>query len=252
MLPHINAAVELTDEDGVVYHATVLFIGETYVALSRPEDAPEELIPTEEEFVLSWAGANGLLSVPVRTLERLARGSEHVLWEASPIGEYLRTQRRDNVRIGVNRPMTIANLDGETGESEKAILRDVSEVALRCSLPDLAWLEAEPGTHTRVRFTLSDDEGDDDEFVTYAHVQLVREAREGKRDVAHVVVMFDAKAPWKNDLRNAIFAEQRKIAEQRRQFQEMLRADERKEQVPTPRPTAPAPPPAKKPWWRRR
>ena len=252
MLPHINAAVELTDEDGAVYHATVLFIGETYVALSRPEDAPDELIPTEEEFLLSWAGANGLLSVPVRTRERLARGSEHMLWEASPIGEHLRTQRRENVRISVNRPMTIANLDGETGESQKAMLRDISEVALRCSLADLAWLEVEPGTHTRVRFTISDDEGDDEEFVTYAHVQLVREAKEGKKDAAHVVVTFDAKAPWKNDLRNAIFAEQRKIAEQRRQLQERMRADETRGSVPPPRPVAPPAAPAKKPWWRRR
>jgi hypothetical protein len=249
VLPHINAAVELAGTDGVVYHAAVLFIGETYVALSRPEEADEEFVPTEEQFELSWAGANGLLTVPVRTRERLARGGGHVLWETTPIGETTRIQRRDNVRIPVNRRMTIANLDGPTGESERAMLRDVSEVALRCSVRNLDWLEAEAGTHTRVRFTISEDE---EEFVSYAHVHLVREVKEGKYDVAHVVVIFDAKAPWKNDLRAAIFAEQRKIAEQRRQFHEQIRAEEAAAHLDVPETPPHRPDPERRHWWSRR
>ena len=215
MLPKINTPVQLDDLYGTLFPTTVAFIGDTYIALVRPLNAMSDYSTKDKLYQLSWPGDNGLLTVPVRVTERPGRDDEHLIWEAAPLAEHKRTQRRAHVRVDVNRPIEVANLAAD-GVFKRGELLDISESALRFSMQNLEWLQIVDDTKIHVRFSMTPEEN----FFAYARVLYKRAKLVNGMMYAEVVADFDASREWKSDLRASIFAQQRRLAAARQKREE--------------------------------
>lgn len=211
MSPHLGASVTLVGDDGEAITSIVVFADDHQIYLAVPQEWGERPRPEGVPFELSWPGDNGAHVVPVAaSTEEDSRGKW--LWKLIRTGDHRFDQRRLYVRVAVRGAMTIANLVGDTGESERATLLDVSETSLCCAVPDVAWLDAGAKTPVRVRFTVADNQ-----FATNGEVlRSTRIGSEHNPKGARVVVLFEHRMDFANRLRRAVFEEQRRrIAEER-------------------------------------
>jgi len=237
VLPLIDTAVELRAPDGDVIPAVVAFVTDTYAAVERPSAVAEGTVPDGSLFDLMWPGSNGVNILPVRVTERTGRGETRV-WEAAAAGEPQLVQRRAFVRASMSAPMTLTDRSVDGAPAEDALLLDVSEAALRCTVYGDAWSRMANGSAAAVSFVV-----DDTPFISEGTVLRTRRT-EGDPAV-EVIVMFESGETFTTMLRAAVSAERRRLL-----------ADDALELVPAGAPSAvpePAvPAPRQRKWWRLR
>jgi len=239
VFPLINAAVEFRAPDGTVVSARIAFVAEAYAAVERPADHPAEDVPSGALYDLMWPAPNGVNIQPVSVTERPGRGGT-LIWEAAEAGEHRLEQRRAYVRVSLTAPMTVTDLaDQAGGRPEDAVLLDVSEAALRCSVQGERWEQMENGSPVQVLLTV-----DETPFSTRGTV--LRTRKEEGDPAVEVIVMFDADAAFTAGMRRAVFAEQRRILAEERAAEEFLALDPR-----TPEPAS-ATAPRHRRWWQLR
>ncbi len=210
MLPRMNQPVDLSDDQGLDFHAVVLIDFDDSVILLKPVTASEDTAPFFSRFTMRWTTDEALVSVPVRVTEGVLPGFDRPIWEVTPEGDHEHIQRRSNRRLPMSRTMQITNFLVDQSTAEEAQLLDISESGLRCSLPNLDWLRVPLGTNTRVRFSLIED---GEEFIADAGVAQVRAHPYRGQIVAQVVTMFRVRELWTERLRRAISGEEVRRAE---------------------------------------
>jgi len=211
MSPHLGASVTLLGDDGEAITSMVVFSDDHQIYVAVPGEWGARPQPDGLFFEVTWPGTNGAHVLPVVAYaEEVAHGRH--LWRLTISGEYRFDQRRRYVRVRVQTPMTIANLVGASGDSERATMLDVSETSLSCAVDDVTWLDAPAKTPVRVRFTVADLQ-----FVANGVVlRTTPIGSDHNPEGARVVVIFEHRMDFADRLRRAVFEEQRRrIAEER-------------------------------------
>jgi len=213
MSPHLGASVTLMGDDGEAISSMVVFSSDDDIFVVVPEEWGVRQLLEGTPFELIWPGKNGAHVLPVWA--RIHDGPKgKPLWALTQAGDYRFEQRRRYVRLSMRVPMTIANLIGDTGDSEQATLIDVSETSLLCGTSNLEWLDVGVKTPVRVRFIVADTP-----FVTNGTVlRTTLIGSEHSPKGVRIVVLFDERTDFADALRRSVFEEQRRRIAQEREL----------------------------------
>ena len=209
LLPPINTHVELRDHGGRVFVSRVESVDDGLVTVARPSDFPvTETFEHGYKLDVLWPTENGVHTLPTK-VATVTRDGLLPVWVLEPLGDTLREQRRNFVRLSLGIPMTLSRVEGEDHDPIKCVLADVSEAALRCQMRKRDDIELDANTVVRAGFTI-----DQTAFAltgTVLRWRYVPAAEDPKLDDIEVIMMFDIDEQIASQLRRAVFAEQIRI-----------------------------------------
>lgn len=202
-LPGIHRLVTIADLDGREFRSRVEDGDGRVLVLARPLTLPlEHDFELGRELLVSWPDPGGVTVATARLVDKRARGSLG-LWVTELIGDPVRHQRRQFVRVPAIGPIELMVAGGEPGAPFAHVagyLLDISEAALRCALRTT---DAESVLGAEA--LLGSFELDGTRFTLAATVLRAASAREDEHEF---VLEFQIDERSADELRRRVFAEQ--------------------------------------------
>jgi hypothetical protein len=202
--PDVNDPVVLRDHADREYHSRVEHVGDGELTVARPLDlrVDSDLGP-EANLLVTWGSSRGIVLLPTRLVAEEAEGRLR-FWLLQVTGDGWVEQQRRFVRVPVSGSVTLwPRGDRTVGAKVRAHLVDVSEAAVRCTVPAAAADEEfAEGVDVTASFRLGDGE-----FAIPARVESHRPSARPD-ELAELVVVFAEPVRDADALRKQIYAQQ--------------------------------------------
>jgi hypothetical protein len=208
-LPAVEDFVVIVDEDNREHRTQVRAVEPAVITVLRPADvvAGDPLL-IGDQIMVSWPDGDNGVGVVNAQLAAIRREGADRLWDMKILGAPWREQRRGYVRAAASGPVLLTQVvDDSTAptasgrpRSAAGELLDLSEAAVRCSLPLTEIWASRRSTAVSVSFAL---DGEEHEIIGRVVTSKLSIQPGAGREV---VVLFDQPVPNVDRLREQVFA----------------------------------------------